>query len=106
MMGTGVGKSMSLQILAKSVSSGTTIVITPLVSLQDHMAERNQLVRISCTRWDGQQMWAMRAQIVIITPESAVSKTFSTFLNDVQGRRELVRNECHTVVDSTPNSRP
>ncbi|KFY64196.1 hypothetical protein V496_03407 [Pseudogymnoascus sp. VKM F-4515 (FW-2607)] len=56
-----------------------------------------------------QRMGEMRAQIVIVTPESAVSKSFSTFLNDVQGRRELVRivfDECHTVMDSTPDSRP
>ena len=60
-MGTGVGKSMLFQIPAKSVSSGTTIVITPLVSLQDHMVERCQQVGISCTKWDSQQMGAMRA---------------------------------------------
>ncbi|KFY56414.1 hypothetical protein V496_06705 [Pseudogymnoascus sp. VKM F-4515 (FW-2607)] len=59
--------------------------------------------------WDSQRMGEMRAQIVIVTPESAVSKAFSTFLNDVQGRRELVRivfDECHTVMDSTPDFRP
>jgi superfamily II DNA helicase RecQ len=53
-------------------------------------------------------MGAIRAQIVIVTPESAVSKAFSTFLNELQGRRELVRivfDECHTVMDSTPNFR-
>ena len=54
-------------------------------------------------------MGTMRVQIVIATPESAVSKTFSTFLNELQGRRELVRivfDECHTVMDSTPEFRP
>ena len=54
-------------------------------------------------------MGAMRAQIVIVTPELAVSKTFSTFLNELQGRQELVRivfDECHTVMDSTPDFRP
>ncbi|KFZ24201.1 hypothetical protein V502_01319, partial [Pseudogymnoascus sp. VKM F-4520 (FW-2644)] len=108
-MGTGVGKSMLFQIPAKSASSGTTIVITPLVLLQDHMVERCQQVGISCTKWDSQRMGEMRAQIVIVTPESAVSKAFSTFLNDVQGRGELVRivfDECHTVMDSTPDFRP
>ncbi|KFZ23509.1 hypothetical protein V502_02010, partial [Pseudogymnoascus sp. VKM F-4520 (FW-2644)] len=108
-MGTGVGKSMLFQIPAKSVSSGTTIVITLLVSLQDHMVEQCQQVGISCTKWDSQQMGAMQAQIVIVTPESAVSKTFSTFLNELQGCCELVCivfNECHTVMDSTPDFRP
>ncbi|KFY24779.1 hypothetical protein V491_02019 [Pseudogymnoascus sp. VKM F-3775] len=54
-------------------------------------------------------MSAMRAQIVIVMPESAVSKRFITLLNDLQGRRELVRivfDECHPVMDSTPDFRP
>jgi superfamily II DNA helicase RecQ len=51
-MGTMVGKSMLFQIPEKSVSSRTTIVITPLVSLKDHMVKRCQQVGISCTKWD------------------------------------------------------
>ncbi|OBT79273.1 hypothetical protein VF21_01965 [Pseudogymnoascus sp. 05NY08] len=108
-MGTRVGKSMLFQIPAKSVSSGTTIVITPLVSLQSHIVERCQQVGISCKKWDSQHMGEMRAQIVIVTPESAVSKTFGTFLNELQGRQELVCivfNKCHTVMDSTPDFQP
>ncbi|KFZ20112.1 hypothetical protein V501_00293 [Pseudogymnoascus sp. VKM F-4519 (FW-2642)] len=77
-MGTGVGKLMLFQIPAKSVSSGTTIVITPLVLLQSHMVERCQQVGISCKKWDSQRIGEMRAQIVIVTPKSAVSKTFTT----------------------------
>ncbi|OBT81153.1 hypothetical protein VE02_10081 [Pseudogymnoascus sp. 03VT05] len=108
-MGTGVGKLMLFQIPAKSVSSRTTIVITPLVSLQGHMVEQCQQVGISCTKWDSQRIGEMRAQIVIVTPESVVSKTFGTFLNELQGRWELVCivfDECHTVMDSTPDFRP
>ncbi|KFY69605.1 hypothetical protein V496_00099, partial [Pseudogymnoascus sp. VKM F-4515 (FW-2607)] len=80
-MGTGVGKSMLFQIPAKSVSSGTTIVITPLVSLQGHIVER----------------WEMRAQIVIVTPESVVSKTFARPISDPR---------CSSYMDSTPDFRP
>ena len=32
-MGTGVGKSLMFQLPAKSMYSGTTVVISPLVSL-------------------------------------------------------------------------
>jgi superfamily II DNA helicase RecQ len=39
-MGTGVRKTLLFQLLAKSMSSGTIIVISPLVSLQDHIVER------------------------------------------------------------------
>ena len=49
-MGTGTGKTMLFQIPAKSVGSGTTVVISLLVSLQDHMVERCQQVGISCMK--------------------------------------------------------
>jgi superfamily II DNA helicase RecQ len=51
----------------------------------------------------------MRAQIVIVKPEVAVSKSFSTFLIELQGRRELLRivfDKCHTVMDSAPDFLP
>jgi len=54
-MGTGVGKTLLFQLPAKSMSSGTTVVISPLVSLQDHMVERCQQAGISCVKWDLRQ---------------------------------------------------
>jgi hypothetical protein len=51
----------------------------------------------------------MRAQIIIITPEAMVSKIFGMFLNDLQGRQELVRiiyDKCYTIMDNTPDFRP
>jgi superfamily II DNA helicase RecQ len=109
MIGTSVGKTLLFQIPAISVGSGTTVVITLLVSLQDHMVQRCRTVGISCVKWESQQVSQMRAQIVIVTPESAVSKAFGSFLNDLEGRRELVwivHDECYTVMDSSPDFRP
>jgi superfamily II DNA helicase RecQ len=51
-IGTGVGKTLLFQLPAKSMSSGTTVVISLLVSLQDHMVERYQQAGISCVKWD------------------------------------------------------
>ena len=90
------------------MSSGTTIVISPLVSLQDHMVERCQQAGISCVKWDPRQCHSP-SQIVIVTPESAVSKTFGTFLDRLQGLHLLERfvfDECHTPLDSTAEFRP
>jgi hypothetical protein len=70
-MGTGVGKSLMFQLLARCTSSGTTIVISPLVSLQDHMVERCQQAGISCVKWDARNCHST-SQIVIVTSESAV----------------------------------
>jgi RecQ family ATP-dependent DNA helicase len=107
-MATGHGKTMLFQIPAKSMSSGTTVVITPLVSLANHMVERCQQAGISCVKWDPRQCHS-HSQIVVVTPESAVSKTFGTFLDRKQGLCELDRivfDECHSVLDSTPEFRP
>ena len=49
-MGTGVRKSLMFQLPAKSIQSGTTVVISPLVSLQDHIVERYQQAGISCVK--------------------------------------------------------
>jgi len=106
-MATGVGKTMLFQLPAKSTSSGTTVVITPLVSLQEHMVERCQQLGISCVKWDPRQCHSP-SQIVIVTPESAVSKTFGTFLDRLQGLCQLDRfvfDEGHTVLDSTADFR-
>ncbi len=107
-MATGVRKTLLFQLPAKSMQSGTTIVISPLVSLQEHMVERCQQLGISCVKWDPRQCHSP-SQIVIVTPESAVSKTFGTFLDRLQGLHQLDRfvfDECHTVLDSTPEFRP
>ena len=107
-MGTGVGKSLLFQLPAKSMHSGTTVVITPLVSLQGHMVERCQQMGISCVKWDPRQGHSA-SQIVIVTPESAVSKTFGSFLDRKEGLCELDRivfDEAHCVLDSTDEFRP
>ena len=107
-MGTGVGKTLLFQLPAKSMSSGTTVVVSPLVSLQDHMVERCQQAGISCIKWDPRQCHSP-SQIVIVTPESAVSKTFGTFLDRLQGLHLLERfvfDVCYTPLDSTPEFRP
>jgi len=46
------------------------------------------------------------AQIVLVQPESAVSKKFAQYLNKLQGLGQLDRiviDECHTVLDSQPD---
>jgi superfamily II DNA helicase RecQ len=83
-MATGVGKTLLFQIPARSTRSSTTVVITPLVSLQNHMVERCQQAGISCVKWDIRHCHSP-SQIVMVTPESAVSKTFTLFLDRLQG---------------------
>ncbi|PQE05104.1 hypothetical protein CJF31_00006102 [Rutstroemia sp. NJR-2017a BVV2] len=107
-MGTGVGKTLLFQLPAKNMSSGTTIVISPLVSLQEHIVERYQQVGISYIKWDPRQ-YHSASQMVIVTPEAVVSKMFGTFLDRLQRLHLLERfvfDKCHTVLDNTAEFRP
>jgi len=107
-MGTGAGKSLLFMLPARSMSTGTTVVVVPLVSLQGNLIQRCKAASISCIKWDSRQP-AQVAQIVFVMPESAVSKSFGTFLDRVQGLHQLDRiviDECHTILDSGSEFRP
>jgi RecQ family ATP-dependent DNA helicase len=107
-MGTGAGKSLLFQLPARSQKSGTTVVIIPLKSLEKSLHERCQKAGISCIRWDAQKSERM-AQIILVQPESAISTKFAQYLNRLEGLGQLDRvviDECHTVLDSSPDFRP
>jgi hypothetical protein len=106
-MATGGGKSLLFMLPAYSISGGTTIVITPLVSLQEDLCIRCQKVGISSMMWNP-QIRPHGERIVITTPESAISQGFMTFLNQLQGACQLDRiviDECHTILDATDTFR-
>ena len=60
------GDSALFQLPAKSMSSGTTIVITLLISLQDHIVEQYQRLGISYIKWDSRQCHPA-GQVVFVT---------------------------------------
>jgi len=100
-MGTGAGKSI-LFMLPAFVSSGVSVVITPLISLREDMHDRCNKLGISCVEWDSRRPheWA---QIVLVAPESAVGEGFGNFMNRqrAMGRLDrIVVDECHVVLDS------
>ena len=107
-MGTGAGKSMLFMLPAKAMPDGMTVVIVPLISLRGDLQGRCQKADIACVEWDGQHSVDM-ASIVFVTPEGALSKTFATYLNRIQGQGRLDRiviDECHTVLDASADFRP
>jgi superfamily II DNA helicase RecQ len=107
-MATGEGKSLLFMLPAYCVSGGTTVVIIPLCSLQDDLERRCKESHIECVQWDSRRPHET-ASIVLVTPESAVSKTFSTFINRLRSTYQLdrvVMDECHVVLDSGADFRP
>jgi superfamily II DNA helicase RecQ len=81
---TGGGKSLSFMLPAYCVPGGVTIVIAPLVSLKDDLQRRCEELQIDSTIWESARPNRV-VSIIFVTPESAVSKTFSTFINRLKG---------------------
>ena len=77
---TGEGKSLLFMLPAYCVSGGTTVVIIPLCSLQEDIERRCREARIECVQWDSQRLHET-ASIVLVTLESAITKTFSIYIN-------------------------
>ncbi|EAW22049.1 uncharacterized protein NFIA_024280 [Aspergillus fischeri NRRL 181] len=108
-MPTGGGKSMLLMVPAFATPGGTTVVVlVPLVALRADMTRRCQELGISCVLWESRRPLDA-ASIVLVTPESAVSPDFQTFLNWLRWMRRLdhiMINECHVVLNDQRDFRP
>jgi superfamily II DNA helicase RecQ len=108
-MGTGCGKSMLFMLpAAASQDGGVTIVIVPLTALRADLKDRCDRLGIRCAEWDGRRppYWA---SIVLVTPESAITKAFGRFIDEKRTMRQLDRivlDECHVLTESTPDWRP
>ncbi|KAL9572228.1 hypothetical protein ACKAV7_003641 [Fusarium commune] len=105
---TGGGKSLTFMLPAYCTPDGVTVVITPLVSLQDDMAVRCQRLGIDAYIWKSREV-QRAASLVFVTPESAVSKGFRTFVERMHGQQKLDRivvDECHTVLGYSKTFRP
>jgi late competence protein required for DNA uptake (superfamily II DNA/RNA helicase) len=107
-MPTGGGKSMLFMLPAFAEPSGTTIVVVPLLALRSDMIRRCQALGISCVAWESRRP-PDEATIVLVTPESAVTDDFHTFINRLQQTRRLDRiviDECHVVLNNQRDFRP
>jgi superfamily II DNA helicase RecQ len=87
---------------AASSKEGVSIVVVPLTSLREDLRDRCSKAGIRCAEWDGSSplFWA---SIVLVTPESVVTKAFSRFINQKKMMRQLDRimiDECYVVLES------
>ncbi|KAF2187528.1 P-loop containing nucleoside triphosphate hydrolase protein, partial [Zopfia rhizophila CBS 207.26] len=100
-MPTGAGKSLLFMLPAWAEQGGTTVVVVPLIALRGDMKQRCKRLGISCAEWEGRRP-PDAAAVVLVTPESAVSEDFMTFLNRLKATRQLDRiviDECHIVLN-------
>lgn len=97
---TSEGKSLSFLLPASCSPEGVTIVIVPILSLRADMKRRCQAGGIVSHAWQGRQP-NVPTSTVFVTPESAVTEGFRTFVNRLQARQALDRvvlDECHVLL--------
>ncbi|PCG88112.1 Hypothetical protein PENO1_112020 [Penicillium occitanis (nom. inval.)] len=107
-MSTGSGKSMIFMVPAAWERAGTSIMVVPTVSLRQDMQREYEQAGISYVPWNSHQP-PETARIVLVTPESAISKGFRSYVSRLQERNRLDRimiDECHTILDSREDFRP
>ena len=100
-MATGGGKSLLFMLPAACSTGGMTVVVVPLISLRQDLRRRCEAMGMRCEEWDGRRP-PDAAAVVLVTPESAVSGGFMTFLNRMRATRQLDRivvDECHVVLN-------
>jgi superfamily II DNA helicase RecQ len=107
-MATGTGKSMLFMLPASVSPGGVTVVIAPLNALRDSLQDRCDQLGIPCAKWDGRRppYWA---RIMLVTPESAVTKAFGRFIDEKRMLQQLDRiviDECHVLLESSATWRP
>jgi superfamily II DNA helicase RecQ len=80
-MPTGSGKSLLFMLLAAASQDRVTIVIVPMVALQQDMYECSNERGILCTEWDGKRP-LYNAHIILAMLESAVTLAFGRFVEE------------------------
>ncbi|KAI3144663.1 hypothetical protein CBS147317_9724 [Penicillium roqueforti] len=106
-MPTGGGKSLLFQLPAW-ITKGLTVVVVPLVALRKELQERCTNLGIRCTQWESHHP-PDDASIVLVTPESALTMSFRTFLNRqvvLHRLDRIVIDECHMVLSKSETFRP
>ena len=107
-MPTGSGKSMLFMLPACIAPQGTTVVVVPLIALRGDLQQRCTRLGISCVEWESRRP-PEEASIVLVTPESAITDDFMTFLNRQRLQHRLDRiviDECHVMLNHQRDFRP
>jgi len=105
---TGGGKSLTFILPAFCIPDGVTIVITPLVALENDMEQRCRRLGIDGYVWKSNRV-QRGAPLVFVTPESAVTKGFRIFVERLHSQQKLDRvvvDECHTLLEWSKTFRP
>ena len=110
-MGTGMGKSLFflLPAIINFKTDSLSVLIIPLISLRTDLLSRAKKLGIKAKIWDPITSSSSDIRLLLITPESVFTSTFSDYLHRQIYQKRLDRiyiDECHIILDSTPDYRP
>jgi superfamily II DNA helicase RecQ len=101
-MPTGGGKSLMFMLPASVKDAGTTVVVTPLIALKQNMLKRCWELGLEYIEWDSGRK-IHDSCILLVTPESAISKGFMNYMRKLQSMDRLDRiviDECHILLNT------
>jgi superfamily II DNA or RNA helicase len=104
---TGEGKSLLFLLLAYCAYNGVTVVVMPLLALQGDLKRRCDKLQIDLYIWSRSR--AKTSKIMFVTPESAATEDFYSFITGLIVRQQLDRiviDECHMVLGASFRFRP
>ncbi|TKA68529.1 hypothetical protein B0A55_10261, partial [Friedmanniomyces simplex] len=108
-MRTGGGKSLLFMLpVAATPDDGVTVVVVPTISLRQDLQERCDREHIPCVEWNGKRP-LYHAGIIMVMPESAVTKAFGRFIDEKRTMQQLdwiVIDECQVILESHADWRP
>lgn len=100
---TNSGKSLVFMLPAFICPAGLTVVITPIITLQEDMLRRCKDAKIPAAAWHALYPPPFTISLLFVTPEGSSTEEFSTYLNRCQMASQLDRivfDECHVVLDA------
>ncbi|CAI7613116.1 unnamed protein product [Penicillium viridicatum] len=105
---TGGGKSLLFILPAWICSRGTTVVVVPLLALRGDLHHHCKELKLSSIEWESRRP-VNSASIVLVTPESALTEDFFTFLNRAKTLYHLDRiviDKYHIILNNQKHFRP
>lgn len=106
-MATGSGKSLTF-LLPAYISTGVSIIIVPLISLQEDLYTRATKIGIPSVIWTSAELYTT-ARLVFTTPETFFLPEFHQFIGSLSYSRRLDRiyiDECHLILEGKDAFRP
>ena len=105
----GGSKSLSFMLPAYCTPDSVTVVVVLLMALEGDLERRCREARIPAAVRSSGEAAVRAASVVLVTPESVVTKGFQGFINHLVAQQRLDRvviDECHVILDSSADFRP